>query len=101
MNYLAHLALAYPNTGLVVGNFIGDHVRNKDLPTFSSAIQAGIAMHRSIDSFTDKHDVTIALRQLLFATHRHLARVLVDVYYDHFLACYWKKFHPLPLNSFA
>ena len=100
MNYLSHLALAYPNTGLVVGNFIGVNVRNKDLPTFSSAIQAGIAMHRSIDIFTDKHDVTIALRRLLFATHRHLARVLVDVYYDHFLAKHFDVYHDMPLSEF-
>ena len=100
MNYLAHLAIAYPNAGLVVGNFIGDHLRNKDLPTFSSAIQAGIVMHRSIDIFTDKHNVTIALRQLLFATHRHLARVLIDVFYDHFLAKHFEAYHDESLSAF-
>ena len=100
MNYLAHLALAYPNAGLVVGNFIGDHVRNKDLPVFSTAIKAGVAMHRSIDSFTDKHAVTIALRQLLFSKHRHLARVLMDVFYDHFLAKHFDAYHDMPLSEF-
>ena len=100
MNYLAHLDLAYPNAGLVVGNFIGDHVRNKDLPAFSAAIQAGVAMHRSIDSFTDKHNVTIALRQLLFAKHRHLARVLMDVFYDHYLAKHFDVYHDMPLSEF-
>ena len=100
MNYLAHLALAYPNEGLVVGNFIGDHVRNKDLPAFSSAIQTGIAMHRSIDSFTDKHKVTIELRQLLFSKHRHLSRVLMDVFYDHFLAKHFDVHHDVPLSAF-
>lgn len=100
MNYLAHLALAYPNEGLVVGNFIGDHVRNKDLPAFTETIQVGVAMHRSIDSFTDKHAVTIALRQLLFAKHRHLARVLMDVFYDHFLAKHFDAYHDMPLLAF-
>ena len=100
MNYLAHLALAYPNAGLVVGNFIGDHVRNKDLPAFSAAIQAGVAMHRSIDSFTDKHNVTIALRQLLFSKHRHLARVLMDVFYDHFLAKHFDAHYDESLSVF-
>ena len=100
MNYLAHLALAYPNAGLVVGNFIGDHVRNNDLPAFSAAIQAGVAMHRSIDSFTDKHAVTVAMRQLLFSKHRHLARVLMDVFYDHYLAKHFDVYHDMPLSEF-
>ncbi|MGB0279866.1 MAG: ACP phosphodiesterase [Flavobacteriaceae bacterium] len=101
MNYLAHLALAYPNEGLVVGNFIGDHVRNKYLPTFSKEIQEGIAMHRSIDAFTDKHKVTVALRKLLFGTHRHMARVLIDVFYDHFLAARFNTFHQMSLSTFV
>ena len=100
MNYLAHFALAYPNAGLVVGNFIGDHVRNKDLPAFTEAIQVGVAMHRSIDSFTDKHAVTIALRQLLFSKHRHLARVLMDVFYDHFLAKHFDAYNDMLLSAF-
>lgn len=100
MNYLAHLALAYPNEGLFVGNFIGDHVRNKDLPTFSEEIQEGVAMHRSIDAFTDKHKVTVALRKLLFGTHRHMARVLIDVFYDHFLATHFNTYHDMSLSAF-
>ena len=100
MNYLAHLVLAYPNQGLVVGNFIGDHVRNKDLPTFSKEIQEGVAMHRSIDAFTDKHKVTLPLRKLLFATHRHMARVLIDVFYDHFLSTHFNTYHDMSLAAF-
>lgn len=100
MNYLAHLALAYPNEGLVVGNFIGDHVRNIDLPAFSSNIQKGVAMHRRIDAYTDKHKVTVQLRKLLFATHRHMARVLIDVFYDHFLAVHFNAYHDMSLAGF-
>lgn len=100
MNYLAHLALAYPNEGLVVGNFIGDHVRNKDLPNFSAHIQRGVEMHRSIDTFTDHHTVSKELRQLLFTTHRHLGRVLLDIFYDHFLALHFLSLHGLELRSF-
>ena len=55
MNYLAHLALSYPSAGLVVGNFIGDHVRNKDLDKFTNEVQLGIDMHSSIENFTDTH----------------------------------------------
>ena len=100
MNYLAHLALSYPNEGLVVGNFIGDHVRNKDLPSFSASIQKGVEMHRSIDVFTDNHAVSKELRALLFDKHRHVARVLLDVFYDHFLAIHFCTFHHTTLRDF-
>ncbi len=100
MNYLAHLALSYPNEGLVVGNFIGDHVRNKDLPNFSASIQQGVEMHRSIDVFTDNHPISKKLRELLFNKHRHVARVLLDIFYDHFLAIHFSSFHQRSLLSF-
>jgi acyl carrier protein phosphodiesterase len=66
MNYLAHLALSYPVTDLVVGNFIGDHIRNKDLDKFTREVQLGVEMHRSIDNFTDTHPASIAVREKLF-----------------------------------
>ena len=100
MNYLAHLALAYPNHGLVVGNFIGDHVRNKHLPSYTKQVQQGVLMHRAIDLFTDQHPKTIALRQLLFGDYRHFSRVLVDIYYDHFLAKHFSQFYSFELTNF-
>ena len=100
MNYLAHLALAYPNKGLTIGNFIGDHVRNKDLSSFTNAIQGGVLMHRSIDTFTDNHPITKELRHVLFTEYRHVSRVLIDIYYDHFLAVHFTHFHEAELPEF-
>jgi acyl carrier protein phosphodiesterase len=100
MNYLAHLALSYPATGLVVGNFIGDHIRNKDLDTFTKEVQLGIEMHRSIDTFTDTHPLSIAIRETLFKEYRHISRILVDIYYDHFLALHFETFHRQSLALF-
>lgn len=100
MNYLAHLALSYPSADLVVGNFIGDHVRNKDLVHFTKEVRLGIDMHRSIDSFTDKHKSSTAIREKLFADYRHISRILVDIYYDHFLAVYFEQFHYQSLETF-
>lgn len=100
MNYLAHFALSFPNEGLLVGNFIGDHIRNKDLPTFNKDIQVGVKMHRKIDYFTDTHHITKELRKLLFVRHRHLSRVLIDIIYDHFLAIHFSSFYQLSLKDF-
>ena len=101
MNYLAHLALSYTSAGLVVGNFIGDHVRNKELAQFTKEVQLGVDMHRSIDSFTDTHTASIAIREKLFEDYRHISRILVDMYYDHFLAVYFERFHHQSLETFS
>ena len=101
MNYLAHLALSYTSAGLVVGNFIGDHVRNKDLAQFTKEVQLGVDMHRSIDSFTDTHAASIDIREKLFEDYRHISRILVDMYYDHFLAVYFERFHHQSLETFS
>jgi acyl carrier protein phosphodiesterase len=100
MNYLAHLALAYPDKELTIGNFIGDHVRDKDLDRFSKSIQEGVLMHRSIDIFTDNHSITKELRQILFREYRHLSRVLIDIYYDHFLAVHFTHLYGEDLSEF-
>jgi acyl carrier protein phosphodiesterase len=100
MNYLAHLALSYPSAGLVVGNFIGDHVRNKDLDKFTKEVQLGIDMHRSIDNFTDTHISSINMRKKLFEEYRHISRILVDIYYDHFLAFSFEMMHHQSLEKF-
>jgi acyl carrier protein phosphodiesterase len=100
MNYLAHLALSYPVTDLVVGNFIGDHIRNKDLDKFTREVQLGVEMHRSIDNFTDTHPASIAVREKLFKEYRHISRILVDIYYDHFLALHFETFHQKSLTLF-
>lgn len=100
MNYLAHLALSYPATGLVVGNFIGDHICNKDLDKFTKEVQLGVEMHRSIDTFTDTHPLSIAIRETLFKEYRHISRILVDIYYDHFLALHFETFHRQSLSLF-
>jgi acyl carrier protein phosphodiesterase len=100
MNYLAHLALSYPATGLVVGNFIGDHIRNKDLDKFTKEVQLGVEMYRSIDAFADTHPLTISIREKLFMEYRHISRILVDIYYDHFLALHFEAFHQQSLTLF-
>ena len=65
MNYFAHFALSYPSAGLVVGTFIGDHVRNKDQDKFKKEVQLGIEMHRSIESITDTHISPISIQKTI------------------------------------
>lgn len=101
MNHLAHLFLAQSNTDLMVGNFIADQVKGKQLLDYSTQIQKGIKMHRAIDHFTDNHDIVMNSKERLFSKYHKYAAVIVDMYYDHILARNWKDFSPISLKQFA
>lgn len=102
MNFLAHLYLSGDDPEIMVGNFIGDFVRGRNLhEQFSFKIALGIELHRQIDEFTDSHSVVLESKIRLRAKYRHYAPVIVDVFYDHFLAVHWPSLHPKPLSEFA
>jgi acyl carrier protein phosphodiesterase len=102
MNFLAHIYLSGNNPKLMVGNFIGDFVKGRNLlEQFEPDIARGIELHRTIDDFTDHHPVVTQSKIRLRAKYRHYAAVIVDIFYDHFLARYWHQYHPEPLKQFT
>lgn len=101
MNYLAHLYLADLAGSSLVGNLMGDFVRGRLDGRFPPAIESGIRLHRRIDSFTDRHPAVRRGRARLPGHWRRYAGILLDVFYDHFLACEWEMRHAQPLEAFA
>lgn len=102
MNFLAHAYLSGTNEKILTGNFIADFVKGRQaVQTFEPEIAKGIELHRLIDEFTDTHPVVGASKNRLRPKYRHYAAVIVDVYYDHFLARHWNRFHSTPLKEFA
>jgi acyl carrier protein phosphodiesterase len=102
MNFLAHIYLSGNDPQLMVGNFIGDFVKGKNaLEKFDTRIIQGIELHRSIDAFTDKHPTVSRSKDRLREKYRHYSGVIVDVFYDHFLAHNWTRYHPRPLSEFS
>lgn len=102
MNFLAHVYLSGDDTQLMIGNFIADFVKGRNLgDRYNAEIMRGIELHRAIDEFTDQHDVVQNSKDRLRPKYRHYSGVIVDMYYDHFLAKNWEDFHYLPLDDFA
>lgn len=101
MNYLAHLYLSGNNRNLQLGNFIADSIKGKQYLQFEGDVRRGILMHRAIDSFTDQHPVFRKGASRLFSTFRHYHLVLMDMFYDHFLAKNWSHFSEVPLQIYA
>ncbi len=102
MNFLAHIYLSGDHPKIMVGNFIGDFVKGRNLTEqFEYEIAKGIELHREIDFFTDTHPIVRESKKRLQPKYRHYAPVIVDVFYDYFLAKYWSDYHPDSLADFA
>ncbi len=101
MNYLAHLYLSGNDSDLKVGNFIADHVKGKAFFKYPEGIRRGIVLHRKIDDYTDKHPMVRQGTQRLRAGHGKYAGVVIDMFYDHFLAANWNDYSEAELQDFT
>ena len=101
MNFLGHLVLSGDDPLVVTGNFMADAVKGRDLSRFSDGLQRGIRMHRSIDSFTDTHPITLVGRERLRAHCGKFAGVALDIFYDHCIASTWPEHSTEPLPVFV
>lgn len=100
MNFLAHIYLSGNNDQLKVGNFMADSIKGKDYNNYSGDIRKGILLHREIDTFTDAHPLVYQSGHRLFEKFRHYNGVIVDVFYDHFLAKNWSDYHQEDLEEY-
>lgn len=101
MNYLVHLYLAGSDPELQLGGLMGDFVKGPLDDRYPAGIVAGLQLHRRIDAFAVTAQHCRASRQRLHPRFGHTRAVLVDIFYDHFLAVHWQEFHHQPLPVFA
>ena len=101
MNFLAHLYLSQNNTNILIGNFIADHIRGNKYESFSKEIKQGIFLHRAIDTFTDAHKIVRKSKRRLHARYRHYDGVIIDIFYDYFLAKNWASYSEIPLAVYT
>jgi len=101
LNFLAHLYLSQNNTNILIGNFIADHIRGNKYESFSKEIQQGIFLHRAIDTFTDAHKIVRKSKRRLHARYRHYDGVIIDIFYDYFLAKNWTNYSEIPLAVYT
>lgn len=101
MNFLAHLYLSKENNNILIGNFIADAVKGKDYENYPEEIKAGILLHREIDYFTDTHPIVKKSKRRLNLRYRHYKGVIIDIFYDHFLAKNWHQYSDIPLEIYA
>jgi len=101
MNFLAHLYLAPDDDEALLGSIMGDFVKGPLRGEHSPGIESGLALHRRIDAFTDAHSVVRRSRERIGPARRRYAGIMVDMFYDHYLARDWARYGAQPLNQFA
>ena len=100
MNYLFHLFLSGDDPEMLTGNFMGDFVKGPLGDDYPPRLRQGIELHRRIDSFA-RDQVHFNRSRLRLAPEFGLYRgILVDLYYDHFLALSWNDLSQEPLDAY-
>ncbi len=100
MNFLAHIYLSGNDKDLILGNFIADMVKGKQIERYEERVIGGIKMHRIIDKYTDEHPVVSESKKRLRKNFSHYSPVIADMYYDHFLAKNWENYSEVQINDF-
>ncbi|SMC71863.1 acyl carrier protein phosphodiesterase [Cellulophaga tyrosinoxydans] len=101
MNFLAHIYLSFGDEEITLGNFIADSIRGNKYKHLPERVQKGIKLHRHIDTFTDAHPTVRKSTKRLHENYSHYSGIIVDIFYDHFLAKNWPNYSDIPLDTFV
>ena len=100
MNFLTHLFLSNGASQLLVGNLMGDFVKGRLDGRLPPGIEQGIILHREIDSFAGQNRHFLRSKHRIDQSFGHYRGVLVDLFYDHFLAAHWEDYADVPYSVF-
>ena len=101
LNFLAHIFLSNNDRFIQIGNFIADSVKGHRYENFPEKIKTGILLHRQIDWFTDNNEIVRNSKRRLDKKYGHYKGIIIDIFYDHFLAKNWLEYSEIPLQEFT
>lgn len=101
MNWLAHALLSEDSVEFRLGNVLADLVKGRHRKSMTAEFLRGVRHHQKIDTFTDTHALHLKSRSRISDQHRRFSGILIDIFYDHFLARDWQQYAPIPLNQFT
>ena len=101
LNFLAHLYLSPINTDVMMGNFFADGILGNQFQHFNQDIKNGIKLHREIDTFTDSHPIVKQSKRRLHDRYRLYKGIIIDIFYDHYLAKNWTDYSAIPLDVYV
>lgn len=84
----------------MTGNLIADMLHIPDIYNLPDMLAKGVAIHRSIDTFTDAHPLVHECLTFIKPTSGRYASVVLDIFFDYILANNWSIFCDLPFPDF-
>lgn len=100
MNFLFHLHLSGDDPDVLTGNMMGDFVKGAIGDHYPQGVKTGLILHRRIDSFAQNHALFRRSKERLDPRYGLWRGVLVDMFYDHFLALEWSRWSLEPLDVY-
>ena len=100
MNYLCHLYLSGADPDILTGNFMGDFVKGRLGDAYPPGLRRGLELHRHIDAFAQDQTQFNRSRLRLAKEFGLYRGILVDLFYDHFLAVTWSDWSEEPLTGY-
>lgn len=88
MNWLAHVVLAGDHPVRQLGALLADALP-RDVSRFPEEFQRGVACHRTVDAWVDRHPAVLESRRRVLSLRRRYSGIAVDILYDHLLAWSW------------
>lgn len=88
-----------------MGNYVGDFIKGRltdeKTASWNPDYVLGLKLHRFIDSFTDKHPDVLDAKDVAAVNQGKLAGIVMDIYFDYFLAKNFEHYHSEPLHLYA
>lgn len=100
MNFLFHLHLSGNDPDILTGNLMGDFVKGRIGDEYPADLRSGIMLHRRIDSFAQTHPLFRLSKSRIDPSYGLWRGVLVDLFYDHFLATDWQEWSDIPFETY-
>ena len=85
----------------MMGNFFADGIVGNKFSHYNQDIQKGIRLHREIDTFTDAHPIVKQSKRRLHERYGLYKGIIIDIFYDHFLAKNWNNYSATPLDVYV
>nr|WP_295928628.1 acyl carrier protein phosphodiesterase [uncultured Dyadobacter sp.] len=105
MNFLAHILLSGEREGVMMGNYVGDFIKGRltdeKTANWNPDYVLGLKLHRFIDSYTDRHPDVLDAKDVAAVSQGKLAGIVMDIYFDYFLAKNFQHYHSEPLLVYA
>ena len=100
MNFLFHLHLSGDDPDILTGNLMGDFVKGVISDELPPALRTGLRLHRRIDSFAQTQPLFRRSKDRIDPSYGLWRGVLVDLFYDHFLAAEWRQWSQVSFDDY-